>query len=127
MRLYHQKGCKTWSVQFSIEGRKFSKSLGTRNKEIANTKALEMIKELQMEKDGLLRPKVERDTDQTPLLDLLQKWVDIGLPPHVIPKHRTNSLNRPAKVIKECGWKRICDITAEGFEACRTRYSQELG
>ncbi len=49
MRLYHQKGCKTWSVKFSIEGRKFYKSLGTRNKEIAKSKASEIIKELEME------------------------------------------------------------------------------
>ena len=125
MRLFQQTGCKTWRVRFSIEGRAYDKPLKTHNKEVAETKARELIRETEMEMAGLLNPKVERETAHTPLLELLNTWVDDGLPPDVTAAHRTNSLNRPSKVIAECGWRYVRDISAQGFEGWRNKYHRE--
>ena len=120
MRVFQQKGCKTWSVRFSINGRQYQKALGTKNKEAAYQKAREFVKEKRDEADGILTPKILRDAAQTPLIELLETWVSVGLSPDVKDKHRYYSKSRPAKIIQDCEWKYLRDVTAQDFEAWRT-------
>jgi integrase len=119
VRLFQSKGCKSWRVRFSINGREFDVPLKTRLKEVAGEKALKLVREKEMEMAGLLLPKMLVEVAQTPLLDLLDEWVRIGLPPDVTRKHRAYSRNRPARVFEACGWRFIRDVTPESFETWR--------
>ena len=119
MRVFQQKGCKTWRVRFTVERREYDLPLGTRIKEVAHQKARRLVREKEQEASGLLAPKLQRDVAQKPLLELLDCWVTTGLAPDVGNKHRTYCKNRPARIFEECSWSRIGDVNAEGFEAWR--------
>ena len=119
MRVFRQKGCKTWRVRFAVGSRHYDEPLGTRLKEVAEAKARTLVRETEMEAAGLLVPKVQRDVAQTPLIELLESWLAVGLSPEVTAKHRVYSRNRPLKVLWECGWKYLRDVSAAGFEAWR--------
>ena len=119
MRVFRQKGSQSWRVRYSIGGRQFDVALGTKLKEVAESKARKMVKDAQLEAEGLLPPKIQRDVAQAPLEELLQSWLAIGLSPEVTAKHRVYSRNRPLKVFTECGWQYLRDVSASGFEAWR--------
>lgn len=121
MSLFQQKGCKTWRVRFSIGCRQFDLPLKTRNKEVAQERARDLIREKERELAGLLAPKIEREAAQTPLSELLKRWLENGLAPTVTCKHRALSRNRPTRVFEACGWKLVRDITPQSFEAWRNR------
>jgi integrase len=119
MRVFRQKGCKTWRVRFSVGCRQYDETLGTRLKEVAESKAKELVRERELEAAGILAPKVQRDAAQAPLKELLQNWLTVGLSPEVTTKHRTYCRNRSEKVFSECNWRYLRDVTATGFEAWR--------
>jgi integrase len=125
MRLFKQQGCKTWRVRFWIEGREFDLPLKTRNKEVAEKRAKDLIEDKELELAGLPRPKRHRELADTPLLSLLDEWLQNGLRPGVKPKHRAYSRNRPTRVFEQCGWRYLRDVSAEGFEAWRNRKAEE--
>jgi len=117
MRVFRQSGCKTWRVRFSVGLHKYDEPLGTRLKEVAESKAREMVRERELEAAGILPPKNQRETAQAPLKELLEKWLSVGLSPEVSRKHRAYSRNRPLTVFAECGWRFVRDVTAASFEA----------
>ncbi len=119
MRVFRQKGCKTYRVRFSIGTREFDLPLKTRNKEVADSKARELVRETEMEIQGLRAPRIQRDVALTPLVELLNEWLQNGLSPEVTPKHRSYSEMRPTRVFEACDWKYLRDITPGGFESWR--------
>ncbi len=68
---------------------------------------------------GMLAPKMQRQVAQTPLLELLDQWIENGLSSTVIPKHRAYSRNRPTRMFEECGWTFVRDISPADFEKWR--------
>ncbi len=125
MNVFQQKGCKTYRVRFSIEGRKFDVALKTRSKEVAEKKARELIKQKTAELAGLIAPLEQYETAQKPLIELLELWLENGLRPDVKSKHRRLSRNRPAAVFQECGWRYLRDISPAQFDAWRNAKSRE--
>jgi integrase len=119
MRIFRQNGCKTWRVRFSVGCRQYDEPLGTRLKEVAETKARTLIRETELEAAGMLAPKIQRDVAQSPLKELLEEWLAVGLSSEVTPKHRVYSRNRPEKVFTDCGWRFMRDVSATEFEAWR--------
>lgn len=124
MRVFQQKGCKAYRVRFSIDGRKYEMPLQTRNREVADVRARGLVLEKERELAGLLAPKGEREAAQTPLPQLLERWLTNGLAPTVTRKHRALSRNRPSRVFEACGWRFVRDITPESFEAWRAGESR---
>lgn len=118
MRIFQQKGCKTWRVRFSVGMRKYDEALGERGKEKAYAKALELIKERRAEAEGLC-PAPQRKAAREPLDKLLERWLEVGLSPEVSRKHRAFSRNRSLRVFAACKWKHLSDVTAASFEEWR--------
>ncbi len=82
-------------------------------------RAGELVWEREMEVAGIAVPKVQREVAQTPLVDLLERWLETGLSPEVTKKHRTYSRNRSLRAFEGCGWRFVRDITPEAFEMWR--------
>ncbi len=125
MRIFKQKGCKTWRVRFSVDRQAYDIALGTRILEVAHQRARKLVREKQQEAAGILAPKIQRDVAQKPLLELLDIWVTTGLAPDVGRKHRTYCKNRPARVFEECTWERVSDVNAKGFEEWRAKQHRQ--
>jgi len=125
MRVFRQKGCKTYRVRFSVGLQKFDLPLKTPLKEVAEEKARKLVREKERELAGLSAPKAQIETAQTPLVDLLKDWLENGLSPEVTAKHRRYSEIRPRRLFEECGWRFVRDITPDSFEAWRNRKRRE--
>lgn len=117
MRVFKPKRSRSWRVRFYVDGLFFDKPLRTQNKDVAEQRARELVKETELEMAGILSPKIQRDVAKTHLKDLLAEWIKNGLAPTTSHKHRKNSNHRVARVIEECGWKFVRDITSKSFEA----------
>ncbi len=119
MRVFQQRGCKTWRVRFSIEGRSYDEPLKTRNKEVAMEKARTLVREREREAAGILAPKALRESAKEPLSNLLELWLSNAFVGNSSHKHFKNSRNRTKRLFEECGWRYLRDIAATGFEAWR--------
>ena len=119
MRIFQQKGCKTYRVRFSINGLEYDKALGTRDKEVAYDKARILTRETEREIAGILEPKLQRDVANTPLSDLLAEWIEIGLAQATSAKHVKNCRNRTTRLFQECGWRFVKDIDSCDFDRWR--------
>ena len=117
MRVFRPKGTKNYRVRFSVNRIRHDLALGTEFKEVAEKKARELKKEKEYEAAGLLLPKKIREGAKTPLSELLEKWLSIGLSPDVGSKHRTYSRMRPTKVFQDCRWKFLRDVSPTTFQS----------
>lgn len=119
MRVFQQKGCKTWRVRFAIDGRYFDEPLKTRNKEVALEKARKIVREREQEAAGILAPRILRESAKQPLGELLELWLSSNFVGDFNHKHFKNSRNRISRIIRECRWRYLRDVSAMSFEAWR--------
>lgn len=119
MRVFRQKGCKTYRVRFSIEGRLYDEPLRTRNKEVAEEKARTLVREREREAAGILAPKAMRNSAKEPLFNLVNQWLSNAFVGNSSRKHFKNSRNRTNRLIEECGWQYLGNISATSFEEWR--------
>jgi len=95
--------------------------LGTADKQVAEHKLAEIIKEKERERAGLIAPKLQRNAAQRPIKDHLADFVaDLTtLGRCEIYCRQVNS--RALKLVNECGWKNVGDISVDSFVAWRSR------
>lgn len=126
MRIFQQKGCKTYRVRFSVDGEDFDEALRTRDKEVAYEKARKMVREKEREAAGILAPKIQRDVASQPLPVLLSEWVSIGLAKATSAKHVKNCRNRTTRLFHECSWRFVRDINPSDFDRWRLENTKKL-
>ena len=119
-RIFRQKGCKTWRARFTVNGRKHDIALKTRLKEVADKRAREKYREMELEAAGLAPSKSIREAAETPLSELLQEYAaDLKALNRSVTTIR-RAKNRTPRIFEECCWKYLRDITPESFRSWRS-------
>lgn len=100
--------------------------LHTSDKQVAERALAEIISEREREKAGIIAPRLQRESAQTPLLDHLDDFVaDLGVLGRCWIYRRQVKL-RATRLINGCAWRHPGDITIDSFVAWRSRQT-ELG
>jgi len=109
--------------RFRLDG-EFSMSdvaLGTADKQIAEKRLSEIVKEKEREKAGLIAPKLERDAARKPLddhlMDFIADLVRLGRSKVYVRHTRTRFRN----MAKACNWVLPKDVTADCFVHWRSQ------
>ena len=99
-------------------------SLETSDKQVAEKKLAELVSEKERERAGLLAPKLHRESAKKLLVQHVEEFIaDLTtLGRSAIYRRLVNS--RIRRLIRECGWKNVGDITVDHFTAWRSRQSK---
>ncbi len=100
------------------------KSLGVQDKQVADKKAHEFIRERERENAGILEPKAVRDSAKKPLTTHLDDYVA-----DLASRGRNGRGGRGARLVasririllQECDWQVPCNVTADSFIVWRNR------
>src|SRR5690348_3902763 len=125
-RIFKQKGSRVYRLRYRAgNGPKiFDVPLHTPNKELAEIKARQIIDEHEKELLGLLPSKLVRNSAQRPLSDHLAEFIfDLGERGRC-KSHVVHTKCRLARLLKECDWGLMGDISADGFIKWRSQQSK---
>lgn len=100
-------------------------ALHTSDRQVAETKLRDLIRDIEKEEMGIAVPKRMRTAADTPLLDHIKAYCADLAAQGCSPEHVAIVKARQTKLTGDCGWKRVIDITAESFETWRAQ--QKLG
>jgi len=97
--------------------------LHTTDKRIAQQRLEQIVKEKQMEDVGLLAPQAQRTAAQISLENHLQDFVSdletIGRDPQYV----SDLKSRVTRILDECGWKYLKDVSSDSFVKWRAKQS----
>lgn len=97
-------------------------SLNTGDKQVAEKKLRDIVQEKERERAGLIAPKLERVSAETPLLDHLKDFVADLRTKGREEKYIDDLESRFKRVATMCNWKYAKDIQADQFMQWRTQY-----
>ena len=96
-------------------------SLETADKQVAEQKLREIVKEKEMERSGLIAPKLERDSAVKPLDAHLEDFVaDLKIKGRAERYWKSVDSN-VQRLCRECGWKTVKDVSADDFLKWRSK------
>ena len=117
--IYKPKGSRIWRWKFRLkpkDGKIEDISLERSDKQAAEKRRGELLREKQHERDGLILPKPLRDAAQRKLAEHLQDFLgDVGRRGNCV-KYLTNVEYRVGKMITGCGWNTLKDVTADSCQ-----------
>jgi len=120
--IYKPNGSRIWRWKFRqqpADGKIEDVSLGTSEKQVAEKRRAELLRERQFERDGLILPKSVRDAAQRNLTEHLQDFLGDGRRLGLSEKHLANLEFRVDRVIAECHWHTARDASADSFQTWR--------
>jgi len=120
--IYKPKDSRIWRWKFRqcpADGKIEDVSLGTSEKQVAEKRRAELLREKQFERDGLILPKSVRDAAQRNLTDHLQDFLGEMHRVGLSEKHLANLEFRVGRLISECHWKTARDVGADSFQTWR--------
>jgi len=94
-------------------------SLHTSDKQVAQKRAEEFLRELQQEKAGIIAPRAQRDAAQVPFLRHVEDYAADLSAAGRDGEYVYTIGKRLAKLAKECGWEWLADVTADSFQNWR--------
>jgi integrase len=89
------------------------------DKQVAQQKLNKLVQELEHESAGLIPAKAERDAAQSPLLDLVLDYVNELTILGRSEDHLRHVDKRLRRLVRECGWTRLADMTPTSFQTWR--------
>ncbi len=92
-----------------------TKSLGVRNKDVAERKRLEFIEEHEKEAAGIIAPKAQRIAAKADLRDLVAEYVADLQARRCGTKFVENTKRQILKPAEFCEWRTIADVTSSDF------------
>ncbi len=117
--IYKPNGSRIWRWKFRqqpADGKIEDVSLGTSEKQVAEKRRAELLRERQFERDGLMLPKSVRDAVQRPLADHLQDFLGNGRRLGLSEKHLSNLEFRVERLMAECHWNTVKDASADSMQ-----------
>ncbi len=120
--IYKPTGSRIWRWKFRqqpTDGKIEDISLGTSEKQVAEKRRAERLRERQFERDGLILPKSVRDAAQRNLAEHLQDFLGDGRRLGLSEKHLSNLEFRVNRLIAECRWHTAKDVSADSFQTWR--------
>jgi len=94
-------------------------ALKVSDRQVAQQKLNEIVRELEHEAAGLLPSKVERKAAQSPLLDLVAEYVNELTVLGRSEDHLRHVDKRLRKLVRECLWTKLADVTPASFQGWR--------
>ncbi len=94
-------------------------ALQVADKQVAQQKLNKLIQELEHESAGLIPAKAEREAAQSPLLDLVSEYVSELTVLGRCGDHLRHVDKRLRKLVRDCGWTRLADVTPASFQLWR--------
>ncbi len=125
--IFKPNGSRIWRWRFRqqpADGKIQDVSLGTSEKQVAEKRRAEMLRERQFERDGLILPKSVRNAAQRNLADHLQDFLGDGRRLGLSEKHLANLEFRVGRLITECHWNTAKDVSADSFQTWRRGQSE---
>ena len=116
---------RTWSGEFKLAGdaKPTRIALGVTDKQVAEEKLRRIIREAEREREGLIRPKMERDGLKQPIEAAIREYVDSRRGLHRGAKYCRDRELRLSRVARGCSWRSVADINGHSFEVWRARQS----
>ncbi len=96
-------------------------SLGTTDKQVAEKRRAELVAEKEREREGIIAPKRMREAAKLPILNHVDEFEADLKARRRAAKYITNLGMRIRKLVEECGWKQLHEVTADSFVAWRSR------
>ncbi len=117
-RIFKQKGSRVYRVRYRLSDgpRIYDEPLRTHIKEVAESKARKLIDEKEREHAGTIGAKPLRDAAQKPLIAHHTDFVANLIARGRNKDHIIHARNRLLRLFKECRWRRLRDISADGVE-----------
>ena len=121
--LLRQKGRRTWRCRYRLVGETKIKevSLHTADKQVAQQRLNELIREQEQEAAGIIPPKPLRAASMRELSEHLDEFVADLTTQGCSDKHLNNIAYRVGRLMRECQWTRVGDVTTDSFLAWRGR------
>ena len=122
--MYKPKGSRIWRWKFRLRAgdeKIEDVSLGTSDKQVAEKKRAELVREREHERAGFLPPQPMREAAARPLVDHLEDFIHYLESRKRSAKYTSNMEHHAKAVIEECGWKHTKDVTADSFQVWRAQ------
>ena len=121
-RVFKQKGSRVYRGRYKLSNgpKLYEVALRTDIKHVAEAKLRTLVREKEEELAGLLAPKPLRDAAQTPIAALLVEFIADMVARERCKSHVIHTRCRLERLIKECGWRVLADVTAESFARWRS-------
>ena len=91
--------------------------LHTPDKRVAQQRLEQTVREKQMEQSGILAPSAVRKAAKSSLEEHLANYVADLTALQRDDQYIYELKNRVRRLIKECGWKQLKDVTADSYQA----------
>lgn len=125
--IYKPKGSRIWRWKYRQQPADVKiedTSLRTSDKQVAEKRRAEMLRERQHERDGIIPPKSIRDGAQRNLTEHLQSFLGDLRRRGNSEKHLSNLEFRINRLITECPWNTAKAVTADSFQIWRRGKSE---
>jgi integrase len=98
--------------------------LHTSDKRVAQQRLEQIVRDKQMEQAGMIAPQAVRNAAQSPLEGHLEQYVADLRALNRDTQYVNELQNRVLKLIKDCGWHLLRDVTADSFQTWRAKQSR---
>ena len=112
-------------VKLDGEDRVRDIALKVSDRQVAQQKLNEIVRELEHEAAGLMPAKLARDAAQCPLLDLVTEYVNELTVLGRSEDHLRHVDKRLRKLVREGHWKKLADVTPASFQSWRKRQTDK--
>ena len=120
--LFKPKDSRIWRWKFRLrpeDGRIEDISLRTSDKQVAQKRRAELLREREHERVGLIPSKAIRDSAQKALVEHLREYVADLRAQGRNSRYVRTVQNAVLALGEDCGWKSVQDITADSFQTWR--------
>jgi len=117
--IYKPKGSRIWRWKFRLQpqdGKIVDVSLGTSDKQVAEKRRVERLKEIEHERAGMIPPKASREAAQRKLAEHLEDFLGDLRRRGKSEKYLANIEFRVGRLIDDCGWYFAKDASADSFQ-----------
>jgi len=103
-----------WHGQYRLDGMSaYARvSLKTTDKRVAQQRLDELVRREERQRAGILAPSVQTEAAKTPLADHLAAFIEYQNGRNITKGYTRKIDQRVTRLICECRWKRVCDVTA---------------
>jgi integrase len=114
---------RTFTGQYRIPGdaKTVRVPLGVSDKQVAEEMLRRIVKEAEQEREGLLRPKDQRDAAKQPISKQIDEFVGSRRGLGRDEKYVCELRRKLLRLAGECGWKTVRDVNGYSFEKWRAR------
>jgi integrase len=118
---------RTFSGKFQLPGdaKPTVVPLGVMLKEVAQKKLREIVRDIERQRAGLTPSKAARDAAKQSVETAIEEYIQSRRGLHCNEKYVRELELKLLRLMRECNWPTLRDITGHSFEAWRARQAQE--